>query len=132
MLGLACCLAGRPAAAGPAAPADPARAASAPAPVPAVDPGGASRRALFERMQAERARTQAELDRLRRPAVLPPVAVPPAAPPALPAPPSPVTTCDGAGCWDAAGRRYNQGAGSTFFRSDGRVCQQIGATMQCP
>lgn len=45
--------------------------------------------------------------------------------------PSHMTNCDGAGCWDNQGNRYNKGAGSTYFRNDGRVCQHVGGMMQC-
>lgn len=48
----------------------------------------------------------------------------------LPAP-SHITNCDQGGCWDNMGNRYNQGAGPTHFRQDGRVCQQVGSMMQC-
>lgn len=52
----------------------------------------------------------------------------PSGPPA----PSHITDCDGAGCWDNQGNRYNHGAGPTHFRQDGRVCHDIGGgQMRC-
>lgn len=46
-------------------------------------------------------------------------------------PPSHITDCDGTGCWDNQGGRYNKAAGSTYFRQDGKACQSIGGQMQC-
>lgn len=40
--------------------------------------------------------------------------------------PTHITNCDGAGCWDNQGNRYNHGAGPTHIRQDGRVCQDTG------
>lgn len=45
--------------------------------------------------------------------------------------PSTITNCDGAGCWDSNGTRYNRGAGDTYFPSTGGSCQSIGGQMQC-
>ena len=58
---------------------------------------------------------------------------PPPAPPSHTAPsgPAQITNCDAGGCWDTQGQRYNQGAGSTHFRQDGRICEQVGQQMQC-
>lgn len=42
-----------------------------------------------------------------------------------------MTNCDGSGCWDSNGTRYNKGAGNTYFPSGGGVCQNIGGQMQC-
>lgn len=42
-----------------------------------------------------------------------------------------IASCDPAGCVDTQGRRYNKGAGSTYFRADGRTCQQIGQQLHC-
>lgn len=56
----------------------------------------------------------------------------PSAPAPLPAPePTMMTNCDGAGCWDNTGSRYNKGAGNTYFRSDGKTCQAVGGSMDC-
>lgn len=48
-------------------------------------------------------------------------------------PPGVITSCDGAGCWDSNGVRYNRGAGPTYFSSDGHTCQAVapGVPMQC-
>jgi len=55
-----------------------------------------------------------------------------AIPPAYPQPmPSVITNCDGAGCWDNLGGRYNKGAGNTYFGPSG-ACQSIGGMMHCP
>lgn len=60
-------------------------------------------------------------------------APPPPAPPSHTAPsgPAQITNCDAGGCWDTQSQRYNQGAGSTHFRQDGRICEQVGQQMQC-
>lgn len=42
-----------------------------------------------------------------------------------------ISSCDAAGCVDTQGRRYNKGAGSTYFRSDGKACQQVGQQLHC-
>lgn len=51
----------------------------------------------------------------------------------VPAPevPSHITSCDGAGCWDSSGRRYNNAAGGNSFRDDGKFCMQVGPNLQC-
>lgn len=51
--------------------------------------------------------------------------------PATPPPPSVITNCDAGGCWDNHGKRYNSGGGPTHIRQDGKVCQRVGAMMQC-
>jgi hypothetical protein len=52
--------------------------------------------------------------------------------PSAPEAPTPTTNCDASGCWDTAGRRYNSaGSSPMMFRTDGKVCQQIGANMHC-
>lgn len=53
------------------------------------------------------------------------------APELAPAAAAHLTSCNGAGCWDNQGQRYNNGAGATHIRQDGRVCQYIGNQMQC-
>lgn len=45
--------------------------------------------------------------------------------------PSQIVNCDGAGCWDTNGTRYNRGAGDTYFPSTGGVCQNVGGQMNC-
>lgn len=45
--------------------------------------------------------------------------------------PSNMASCDGAGCWDTNGTRYNKGTGDTYFPSTGGVCQNVGGQMQC-
>lgn len=45
--------------------------------------------------------------------------------------PSTITNCDGVGCWGSDGTRYNQGAGNTYFPSNGGSCQRVGGQMQC-
>ena len=47
-----------------------------------------------------------------------------------PAGPAVAPTCDSGGCWDTSGQRYTA-SGSTLVRSDGRVCQKVGATLHC-
>lgn len=52
-------------------------------------------------------------------------------PPPTPSPVAPthMTSCDGSGCWDNQGNRYN-GNNGTYF-NNGRVCRDIGGQMQC-
>lgn len=38
---------------------------------------------------------------------------------------------DKGGGWDDQGNRYNGSPGGTTFRSDGKICQSVGATVQC-
>jgi len=43
-----------------------------------------------------------------------------------------VTNCDGGGCWDNAGNRYNRtGDGQNFWRSDGKFCRAQGNAFSC-
>lgn len=51
-------------------------------------------------------------------------------PPPPPPGPSIITSCDGGGCWDNRGNRYN-GSGQTMFRSDGKACTRVGTQLQC-
>ena len=41
-----------------------------------------------------------------------------------------ITSCDSGGCWDDRGDRYN-GSGPTLFRSDGKICNQVGTMLSC-
>ena len=50
--------------------------------------------------------------------------------PMAPPPPSVITSCDNAGCWDNTGGRYTKGAGTTFF-GPGSTCQKIGNQLIC-
>jgi len=51
-----------------------------------------------------------------------------AAAPPVPEAPAQIVNCDPAGCWDTAGRRYNNAAGGNFTRSDGAFCTRAGPT----
>ena len=83
--------------------------------------------------------TAAQLEMLARCAGMPsrgsaPAPSTPSAPTSMPVPPQApahITNCDPTGCWDNYGNRYNNGAGPTRFRQDGRVCQNIGGMMHC-
>lgn len=51
-------------------------------------------------------------------------------PPQTQAPtPTHMTSCDGSGCWDNQGNRYN-GNNGTYY-NNGRMCRDIGGQMQC-
>lgn len=41
-----------------------------------------------------------------------------------------LTNCDGGGCWDTMGNRYN-GSKGTYYRSDGAYCTVNGNMMHC-
>jgi hypothetical protein len=41
-----------------------------------------------------------------------------------------MTSCDGSGCWDNQGNRYNRGAGDTYLFY-WYVSRDIGSQMQC-
>lgn len=43
--------------------------------------------------------------------------------------PTHMTSCDGSGCWDNQGNRYN-GNNGTYY-NNGRMCRDIGGQMQC-
>lgn len=45
--------------------------------------------------------------------------------------PGRLTNCDGAGCWDTGGNRYNSAAGGNFYRSDGKFCMRVGPNLTC-
>jgi hypothetical protein len=52
---------------------------------------------------------------------------------AVPSEPSVLTTCDGGGCWDNLGRRYNyNGTGPTLIGPTGRLCVRSGDRIECP
>lgn len=84
-------------------------------------------------------RAEEEENVARRAAGLPPVerskkpSTHPNDPEYIPSPPRPsvITNCDSAGCWDDVGNRYNKGAGETYFRNDGKVCQSVAGTVIC-
>ena len=57
------------------------------------------------------------------------VPMPPPTPTPAPVAPTHMTSCDGSGCWDNQGNRYN-GNNGTYF-NNGRVCRDIGGQMQC-
>jgi len=42
-----------------------------------------------------------------------------------------ISSCDGSGCWDTDGNRYNAGGGNTYFSADGQTCRKVGAQLQC-
>lgn len=50
--------------------------------------------------------------------------------PALPGP-APIMRCDGGGCVDTSGTRYNGGVGTTLLSPQGKLCNNNGATVQC-
>jgi hypothetical protein len=57
------------------------------------------------------------------------------APGAVPAPivpaPAIINSCAGSMCTDASGSRYNIGTGNAGTNSQGRLCNQVGNTVQC-
>lgn len=56
-----------------------------------------------------------------------------AARPAAPRGPAMLSSCDGGGCWDTSGNRYNRtGNGQNFWRTDGKFCRaNPDNTMSC-
>lgn len=43
-----------------------------------------------------------------------------------------LTNCNGSGCWDSSGNRYNRtGDGSKLIGPSGRVCREMGDRFQC-
>lgn len=42
-----------------------------------------------------------------------------------------ISSCDGSGCWDTDGNRYNAGGGNTYFSADGQTCRKVGTQLQC-
>lgn len=53
------------------------------------------------------------------------------APPQPPPAPKIITDCDGSGCWDNQGGRYNGGSGGTYFPASGGACFAVGDHMEC-
>ncbi len=51
----------------------------------------------------------------------------------IPSPPPPghINSCDGGGCTDTNGVRYNGGVGNAVLNPDGRLCTINGSTVQC-
>ncbi|RYG08797.1 MAG: hypothetical protein EON92_15885 [Burkholderiales bacterium] len=45
--------------------------------------------------------------------------------------PTHLVNCNGAGCWDTQGTRYNRAAGGNFHRSDGKFCTRAGPNVMC-
>jgi len=46
--------------------------------------------------------------------------------------PAPLGSCDGGGCWDSGGNRYNStGDGSRFLDKNGKLCTASGKFMTC-
>lgn len=43
--------------------------------------------------------------------------------------PTHMTNCDGSGCWDNQGNRYNGNSGTYY--NNGRMCRDIGGQLQC-
>src|SRR5690554_6644764 len=52
-------------------------------------------------------------------------------PSSAPGIPAIITNCDGTGCWDTQGNRYNNADGGNAYRQDGAFCQQIGNGFVC-
>lgn len=46
--------------------------------------------------------------------------------------PNAIAECDGSGCWDGEGVRYNRAAGNAqFVREDGALCREVASRMRC-
>lgn len=46
--------------------------------------------------------------------------------------PNAIAECDGSGCWDGEGLRYNRAPGNArFVREDGALCREVGSRMRC-
>jgi hypothetical protein len=51
--------------------------------------------------------------------------------PAPTSPPSVITSCDPAGCFDSQGNRYNRTGTGNFTRRDGATCLRVGSELRC-
>jgi hypothetical protein len=49
----------------------------------------------------------------------------------MPPAPAQINSCDGGGCIDTSGARYNGGVGNTVLDSQGRNCTRTGVNVQC-
>ena len=56
---------------------------------------------------------------------------PPAALPGPVPPPTRMNACDGGGCFDTGGARYNGGVGPTVLSPQGQLCVKGAVTTQC-
>ncbi|MBA5690061.1 hypothetical protein [Rugamonas apoptosis] len=72
------------------------------------------------------------------PRPVPRVSVAPPLPPLSPPPPlhqtprpTPITTCDAGGCYDAAGVRHTGAGGNTTISPSGQLCLRDGVWLQC-
>lgn len=45
--------------------------------------------------------------------------------------PDQLVNCDPAGCWGTSGRRYNSGAGGSYWRDDGKFCSGSSTALTC-
>lgn len=49
----------------------------------------------------------------------------------MPPAPAQINSCDGGGCIDTSGARYNGGVGNTVLDRQGRNCTRTGVNVQC-
>lgn len=91
-----------------------------------------SERAEQRALEAERAAREAKEKAAEAEAAAASRRVYPMYPPAPPRPPGQrIGNCDGTGCWDDQGRRYNRGGAGVFIGPSG-PCRQEGNTLRCP
>lgn len=122
----------------PDAPAPQGRTALKPAPKPAPKPDAEAvkkkpppRRAVHQIIDGMQPSTGAPSYGPRLTPRPPPLVPPQPMPMPSPSAPAQINSCDGGGCTDTNGARYNGGVGNTVISPQGRLCTTTGTTVQC-
>lgn len=42
-----------------------------------------------------------------------------------------ISSCDGSGCWDAEGNRYNAAGSNLYYSASGQACKKVGKQLRC-